>query len=125
MTSVWMVTTGSYSDFRVVGVWASRELAERAKALIGDQDGEVEELQVQQSLDGLRREYSFRVPYQRRSGEPTVRPVMVGSPLDLQEPSLREHRGDRDRTYMGTDRDAVRALARAFAVELHGVALER
>lgn len=35
MTDVWLVTDGCYSDYRVVGVYSTRELAEEAQKLTG------------------------------------------------------------------------------------------
>jgi hypothetical protein len=38
MTIVYLVTSGEYSDYRVDGVYSTKELAEKAKIALGDVD---------------------------------------------------------------------------------------
>lgn len=135
MRKVYVVTQGSYSDYGMVAVYATQEVAERAVAVLeanGRSDcAAVEEMWVHESVD-LGKEVSFKVPRVRRSGEATV--VFDGRDWrsHLQEHvaglviESRYFKGPWNETkplgwvYYGTDEAAVFACARAQSMAWHG-----
>jgi hypothetical protein len=46
MTKVYILTTGSYSDYHIVATFSTRELAEEAKKFCGDDCAEIEEYEL-------------------------------------------------------------------------------
>jgi hypothetical protein len=46
MTKVYVLTTGSYSDYHIVATFSTRELAEEAKKLCGNDDPEIQEYEL-------------------------------------------------------------------------------
>ena len=127
---VWMLTNGTYSDFRVVAIYATREVAERALAVIEAtySDGPmVMEMDVHHDVD-LAMEVTYHVPRVRRSGEPTVvRQYVSRYPSELLPGEVDEYPTSRRPTerptgwnYIGNDEAAVAACARARSQEWHG-----
>lgn len=51
MTSVWVVTTGTYSDYRIKRIFSTKELAERYVATIDNPDVDVEGWDLDESFD--------------------------------------------------------------------------
>jgi hypothetical protein len=46
MTKVYILTTGSYSDYHIVATFSTRELAEEVKKLCGNDDPEIQEYEL-------------------------------------------------------------------------------
>ena len=127
MTTVWLLTSGSYSDYDVVGIYATEELAVAAAAIIGRDCNDPEEMPIRTNIADLGRYWFASVPKRRRAGEPTVRYSSYGSPHHRtpDEADLRETVNCDGWLYQGRDRDAVCAAARAQAQAVHGVVLVR
>lgn len=130
MTTVWLVTKGSYSDYGIVAAYSTREMAERVQQMMGGEDSEVwvEDYEVHTDRTGLIREGSFSVPRERRSGEPTVTELRwmrgrLTPEYDTRESwlsdSLDKRRKPTRVTYWG-EHAAAFACARAMSMELHG-----
>ena len=124
--TVWLLTEGSYSEYHVVGVYATEALALAAAAIIGREANEPEEVPVRTSVADLHPTWYARVPKRRRSGEPTVS-YSHFSPhhREPDEPDVAEKVTRDGWFYLGRDRGAVEAAARAQAQALHGVVLVR
>ena len=126
MSTVWLVTKGTYSDYGIVAAYASRELAERACELLGS-DAQVEDYELYEDRVGLVRRGAFKVPRVRRSGEPTVVDAIPWSnQLVTDDEELREswltdwqRRKPAHVKYWG-ERSAAFACARAMSMQLHG-----
>lgn len=129
MSTVWLVTKGSYSDYGIVAAYASRELAERVRDMLGGEEREVwvEDYELLTDRTGIFREGSFSVPRKRRSGEPTVTELAWRSGSLTAEYRTTESwlkssftaRKPTHVTYWG-ERSAAFACARAMSMQLHG-----
>lgn len=135
MRKVYIVTQGSYSDYGIVAVYATQELAERAVAVLEDNGrsdcAAVEDMWVHEDID-LGTEVAYNVPRVRRSGEATViydaRKWRVGlmEHIDGQVTESHTWRGlyghgkPTGWVYYGTDDAAAFACARAQSMAWHG-----
>lgn len=125
--TVWLLTKGSYSDYGVVGVYATEDLAREAAAIIGYEANDPEEIPVRTDLADFGWTWGARVAKQRRSGEPTVYYEKYGGPRHREPGEVDvDERVDRSHwRYVGRDRDAVNAAARAQSQAIHGIVLIR
>ena len=65
MTTVWVIETGEYSDYRVEGVFSTKERAEAVNAKVG---GEVSEWPLDPAFNELKKGYSVFLGEMLRDG---------------------------------------------------------
>lgn len=94
MTSVWVIEDGSYSDYHVVGVFSSKENAEKALAINGI-IGEISEWPLDPGIGELNQGLSPWHVVMNYDGEVTSAKKYIEE-LPLEEPRVyRQHNGSR------------------------------
>lgn len=82
MQTVWAVTDGEYSDFRVVGVFSTRERAEDACVRYGNRHARVSQWPVDPGFDELNHGLKTYWVVMQRNGDVTECCEYMGEPLD-------------------------------------------